>query len=79
MSENVENLMLEHLKAIRTDMREMREDIREVKMRIGQLDIGLAGLRREIAHAEEADAISGVRIDRLQERIERMERRLELS
>ena len=53
-----------------------REDLREIKMRIGQLDIGVAGIRREIAHAEEVDAISGVRIDRLQER---MERRLELS
>lgn len=79
MTDNVDHLLLEPLKAIRNDMSEIRADIREVKMRLGQLEIGVAGVRREIAHAEEGDAISGVRIDRLQERLERVERRLEIS
>jgi hypothetical protein len=43
------------------------------------VEIGLAGLRREFAHAEQSAASMGVRMDHINERIERIEKRLELA
>lgn len=63
MSE-VENLILEHLRQIRAGQDSLREDMREVKVRLGHLEAQYASLSS--------------RIDRIGERLERVERRLEL-
>lgn len=67
MTENIESLILEHLRAIRADVVAVKEDAREIKRRLTSLETGVAGLRRD--HA---------RYDRLAEPVERIERRLEL-
>ncbi|WP_276570195.1 hypothetical protein [Thiocystis violacea] len=38
MTENVENLVLEHLRAMRGDIALIRDDIREIKTRLGGLE-----------------------------------------
>jgi len=43
------------------------------------METGIAGLRRDFAHADENAAILSVRIDRLIERMDRLEKRLELA
>ena len=37
MTESVENLILEHLRAIRADVAAVREDVREIKQRLTSL------------------------------------------
>ena len=54
-------------------------DMREVKTRLTGVELGQAAVRREIAVLAEADAHLGARVDRLTDRIERVERRLDLA
>ncbi len=60
-----ENLVLEHLRHIRSAVDGLRDDIREVKSRLGILASQYANLSN--------------RMDRLDGRVERIERRLELT
>lgn len=61
----VENIILEHLQHIRAAVDALREDTREVKSRLGILETQYASLSN--------------RLDRLDARVERIERRLELA
>jgi hypothetical protein len=38
MAENVENLILEHLRAVRSDIAALREDTREIKTRLIRIE-----------------------------------------
>ena len=67
-----DNLVLEHLRALRTDMAAMREDMHEVKSRLTSVERSMAAM-----HADKADVND--RYDRIVRRIERIERRLELT
>lgn len=78
MTDNMESLVLEQIKAIRADLAAVRDDLRELTHRTGRLELAIAGLRRDQAHFDESHAETSVRMDRLNERIERIERRLEL-
>ena len=49
MSENVENQILEHLRAMRGDIAAARADSREVKSRLASLETAVSAMRREIA------------------------------
>lgn len=40
--ENVENLILEHLRVIRTDVAAIRDDVRALKSRVAHLEVGQA-------------------------------------
>ncbi len=47
MTDNVENLILEHLRAIRADIGGIKDDVREIKQRLTTLEAAVAGLRRD--------------------------------
>ena len=79
MTDAVENLLLEHLKKFQATLERIERKQEETIGRIGHLEISVAGLRRDIAHGEEIDAAGSVRVDRLAERIDRIERRLEIA
>ncbi|MHB8850102.1 MAG: hypothetical protein ACYC45_03205 [Acidithiobacillus ferriphilus] len=79
MTDNTENLMLEHLKRFQAGQDRIEKKLDEVVSRLGNLEMSVAGIRRDLAHLEENDAIMSVRMDRLNERVERIERRLELA
>jgi hypothetical protein len=74
-----DNLVLEHLRHIRAVVDATREDVRELKQRVSAVEIAIAGMRRDDAGLAEGIAILGARTDRLSERIERVERRLEIT
>lgn len=57
-----ENLVLEHLRHIRAEIGGLREDMREVKLRLTAVELGLAALRREMAHLAEADAYPSAQV-----------------
>ncbi len=67
MTDNVENLVLEHLRAIRMDIARMEPKQHEIVTRLGRLELAVAGLRRDGAHTDEAAAEQNVRIDHLTE------------
>ena len=77
--ENVENIILEHLRAMRTDIAGIREDMQEVKQRLNSLEAGVGGLKRDSGDLYTENAAQHVRYDRLAARIEKIERRLELQ
>ena len=79
MAGNTENLMLEHLKRFQAGQDRIEKKLDEVVSRLGNLEMSVAGIRRDLTHLEENDAIMSVRMDRLNERVERIERRLELA
>lgn len=79
MTENVENLMLEHLKKFQAGQDRIERKLEELITRVGHLEGSVSGLRRDFAHADENAASMGVRMDRLDARIERIEKRLELA
>jgi predicted nucleic acid-binding Zn-ribbon protein len=61
----VENLILDHLRHMRSAIDGVREDMREVKTRLGILENQYASMSS--------------RLDRLDARVERIERRLDLA
>jgi hypothetical protein len=61
---DVDNIVPEHLRHIRGATDDMRDDLREIKQRVGALESQYAGLSNR---------------DRMDMRIERIERRLDLT
>ncbi|GHU05704.1 hypothetical protein FACS1894205_6110 [Alphaproteobacteria bacterium] len=78
MGAEPDNLVLEHLRAIRADVDGLKEGFREMLRRQSETLIQLATLRREQAGDAEHMAHVEARLDRYGERLERVERRLEL-
>lgn len=79
MTDQTESLMLEHLKRFQATLDRVERKQEETVSRIGHLEVSLAGLRRDIAHGDKIDASGAVRMDRLSERLDGIERRLELA
>ena len=71
-------LVLELLSALRGDIAVLTSDLQDVKHRLSSLELGIAGLRRDLAGLYEQQAIATVRFDKLEERVQRIERRLDV-
>ena len=71
-----DSLVLEHLRRIQAELSASRERDREMIHRLGNVEISVATLRRELGHCEESIAGINLRMDRMSDRIER---RLELT
>ena len=76
--ENLENLILEHLRVIRTDVAAIRDDVRELKSRVAHLEVGQANMMQHLGHNASITAQQQLSYDRIVERIEKIEKRLEL-
>jgi predicted nuclease with TOPRIM domain len=68
---DIEDLILENLRHVRTAVDGLRDDMREVKIRLGHLEEQVGSLYAQYASLSR-------RIDRLDERMEKVERQLEL-
>lgn len=79
MTENVENLILEHLKRFQAGQDRIERDISEMKARLANLESGHASIILHLGHLSSADAAQQVTMDSVSERLNRMERRLELT
>lgn len=83
MSENVENLIVEHLKGLRNELRDFRaehqRDMEDLRQRFTHVERAMAGIKRDQANQYEDAARQQVGIDALLKRVERIERRLDLS
>ncbi|MBL0088739.1 MAG: hypothetical protein IPP44_19545 [Ideonella sp.] len=78
MTEDISNLIVEHLKAIRAELASVKADTVEIKERLRSHDASIIELRRADVHVFEDQARHQVSIDALARRIERIEGRLEL-
>jgi uncharacterized coiled-coil protein SlyX len=79
MTENVENLILEHLKRFQTTLDRIERELRDVKTRVSNLESGQALIIQHLAHFSAADAAQQLSIDNVSERLDRIERRLQLA
>jgi len=79
MIENIENLILEHLKKIQAEQAAARERDAEILARLSSIENGLARISRDEALTYTELVQDRHVVDKLKERIERIERRLELS
>ncbi|QNM97824.1 hypothetical protein [Chitinimonas koreensis] len=78
MAEQIENLVLEHLKAIRMEMAANTKALEGLTLRVGSLEEHIAGMRRDLSLLHGDLAITHKRIDDVDQRLGRVERRLEL-
>ena len=79
MTDTVENLILEHLKRFQTGQDRIERELKEIKTRLSQVEIGIASIRGDIAHIAGDQARQQITIDSLSDRVERIEKRLELA
>lgn len=79
MTENVENLMLEHLKRFQSGPDRMERKLEEITRRLSNLEAGQASIIQHLGHLASADAQQQLSTDGLDQRLERIERRLELA
>lgn len=79
MTDNVENLIVEHLRGLRAGQERIEHELRELKSRMTSVESGIASLRRDGADFASTTADQHARYDRLADRIDRIEKRLELQ
>lgn len=79
MNENVESLIIGHLRHIRGRVDRIAEDMSDIKHRMSSLESAMVLVKREVGAGDETDARQQLSLDRLSDRIERIERRLELA
>lgn len=79
MSDNVEHLLLEHLRSIRSDVSDIKAALKDHTSRFGRIEIALARVGREQADLYTEQVDDRRIIDGIKERLERIERRLDLT
>ncbi|HYW75477.1 MAG TPA: hypothetical protein VFA48_02480 [Gammaproteobacteria bacterium] len=76
---DTQNLVLEHLKAIQAALADARERDEELLARMASLESAMLSVKREMLHGDEVDARQQVSLDSIVRRLERIERRLEIT
>ena len=79
MSENVENMVLEHLKRFQAPLDRVERKISELTGRAANLESGQASIIQHLGHLAAADAAQQLSTDNVNDRLDRIERRLELA
>ncbi|CAA9531611.1 MAG: hypothetical protein AVDCRST_MAG62-1933 [uncultured Sphingomonas sp.] len=79
MASNVENLMLEHLKRFQSTLERIERKQDEMTARLANLEGSVASIMQHLAHLAGADAAQQTAIDNINMRLDRIERRLELT
>lgn len=79
MADKVENIVLEHLKKIQVEQTASRERDGEILNRLSHIESALARITRDESINYGEIIQDRHVVDKLKERIERIERRLELS
>lgn len=81
--DNVDHIVVEQLKALRSELASMRTRIEgefsDVKARLNHMEETMVGMRRDMAEVAGEKLRQQVSIDALAQRVDRIERRLELT
>ena len=78
MADNVENLVLEHLRALRAGQDRIEHKLSELSSRMTSLETAVSRSRSDNLSTQEDVYRQQGTIDRINERLERVEKRLEL-
>jgi tetrahydromethanopterin S-methyltransferase subunit G len=79
MTENVENLLLEHMKRFQASLDRIERRLDELTTRQTETHAAVLGVRRDQVNDAEIAAHLQVQFDSLRARLDRIESRLELS
>ena len=79
MADNVESLVIEHSRHIRGRVDQIADGMSELKQRMSSLETAMVLVKREVAASDETDVRFQTSLDKIVERIQRIEKRLELS
>ena len=84
MNENIDSPIIEqHLKGLRSEVQtlrnEMHSEFRDVKLRLASVETSMVGVKHESADIRGDVVRQQVSVDSLLERIQRLEKRLDLS
>ena len=79
MADNVENLMLEHLKRFQATQDQTNHWLKELTTRQSETHAAVLSLRRDQVNDAEVIVHVQVQMDRVRERLQRIERRLDLT
>jgi uncharacterized coiled-coil protein SlyX len=79
MTENVENLILEHLNRFQSTLERVERKQDEMARRLAVLEGSVASIMQHLANLSAADAAQQIAIDNIGLRLDRIERRLELA
>ncbi len=77
--ENVENIVIEHLRRFQETQGRIERKLEEVTRRLSNLEAGQASIIQHIGHLASTIAQGQVQADHFDQRLERIERRLELQ
>jgi chromosome segregation ATPase len=78
MIEATDNVVTEHLRAIRSKLDSLERKIDDLTLRVGAIERHVSGLRRDVSLVHEDIAIVHKRIDGVENHLARIDRRLEL-
>ena len=76
---STENLIIEHLRAMRNEVAGVKADTTDIRQQLRSLDTSVIDLRRSVVHLYEDTAHQQLTMDKMLDRIQRIERRLDLS
>ncbi|MBY0305593.1 MAG: DUF1515 family protein [Sphingomonas sp.] len=79
MTENVENLLLEHMKRFQASLDRMERRLDEMSARMTTLEGSVVSIMQHLTNLSAADAAQQISIDNINRRLDRIERRLELT
>ena len=79
MTDTPQNLILEHLKRFQMVQDRIERKIDELTRRVSNLEAGQASILQHLGHLASADAQQQLAADGFNQRLERIERRLELA
>ena len=79
MTDNVESLLLEHMKPFQASLDRVERKIGDLTTRAANLESGQASIIQHLGHLAAADAAQQLAIDNINDRLDRIERRLDLA
>ena len=79
MTENVENLLREHMKRFQASLDRMERRLDEMTVRMTSLEGSVVSIMQHLTNLTAADAAQQISIDNINRRLDRIERRLELA
>jgi hypothetical protein len=79
MADKVENIVLEHLKRFQVTMERVERKQDEMVSCVANLESAVPSVMQHLGHLAAADAAQQLGIDNVSRRLDRIERRLELT
>jgi RNA:NAD 2'-phosphotransferase (TPT1/KptA family) len=76
---SADNLVIEHLRAMRSEIAAVKADTTDTRQRIGSVETSIIDMRRNVVHLFEDMAHQQITMDKLLDRVQRIEKRLDLS